>query len=91
MNSKDRKGHWRSFFAGRSQLIVYHFIFGPVWEAGCPHFQASFSEDEIAAKDALYNFARQDPGESEREGLSVFSRTRWPRLPHLFDLCPRHR
>ncbi len=24
-------------FAGRSQLIVYHFMFGPDWEAGCPH------------------------------------------------------
>src|SRR5207244_5015892 len=24
-------------FEGRSQLIVYHFMFGPEWEAGCPH------------------------------------------------------
>jgi predicted dithiol-disulfide oxidoreductase (DUF899 family) len=23
-------------FAGRSQLVVYHFMFGPEWEAGCP-------------------------------------------------------
>ena len=23
-------------FDGRSQLIVYHFMFGPDWEAGCP-------------------------------------------------------
>ena len=23
-------------FAGRSQLIVYHFMFGPDWTAGCP-------------------------------------------------------
>jgi predicted dithiol-disulfide oxidoreductase (DUF899 family) len=23
-------------FAGRSQLIVYHFMFGPGWNAGCP-------------------------------------------------------
>jgi predicted dithiol-disulfide oxidoreductase (DUF899 family) len=23
-------------FDGRSQLIVYHFMFGPGWEAGCP-------------------------------------------------------
>src|ERR1700738_3476736 len=22
-------------FAGRSQLLVYHFMFGPDWEAGC--------------------------------------------------------
>src|SRR5258708_18260564 len=24
-------------FEGRSQLIVYHFMFGPDWKAGCPH------------------------------------------------------
>jgi len=24
-------------FDGRSQLIVYHFMFDPAWEAGCPH------------------------------------------------------
>ena len=24
-------------FEGRSQLVVYHFMFGPGWEAGCPH------------------------------------------------------
>ena len=24
-------------FDGRSQLIVYHFMFDPRWEAGCPH------------------------------------------------------
>ena len=23
-------------FDGRSQLMVYHFMFGPGWEAGCP-------------------------------------------------------
>jgi predicted dithiol-disulfide oxidoreductase (DUF899 family) len=27
----------RDLFEGRSQLIVYHFMFGPDWEAGCPH------------------------------------------------------
>src|SRR6266566_3815862 len=23
-------------FGGRSQLLVYHFMFGPSWEGGCP-------------------------------------------------------
>src|ERR687887_2746408 len=23
-------------FAGRSQLMIYHFMFGPSWTAGCP-------------------------------------------------------
>src|ERR1700730_8879270 len=26
-----------AIFAGRSQLVVYHFMFGPDWEAGCSH------------------------------------------------------
>ena len=24
-------------FDGRSQLVMYHFMFGPDWDAGCPH------------------------------------------------------
>ena len=26
----------RQLFAGRSQLLVYHFMFGPEWAEGCP-------------------------------------------------------
>jgi predicted dithiol-disulfide oxidoreductase (DUF899 family) len=32
-------------FDGRSQLIVYHFMFGPGWEEGCP--SCSFLSDHI--------------------------------------------
>ncbi|MBS1857982.1 MAG: DUF899 domain-containing protein [Acidobacteria bacterium] len=32
-------------FQGRSQLIVYHFMFGPDWEEGCPG--CSFVSDHI--------------------------------------------
>ena len=32
-------------FDGRSQLIVYHFMFGPDWEEGCP--SCSFLCDHI--------------------------------------------
>ncbi len=116
-------------FDGRSQLIVYHFMFAPDWTAGCPHcsfwadnfddiivhlnhrdvtmiaasrapyaklaayaqrmgwtfkwvssggtdfnfdYQASFTPEELAAKKALFNYTIQDPGVSEREGVSVF-------------------
>ena len=24
-------------FDGRNQLVIYHFMFGPDWDAGCPH------------------------------------------------------
>src|SRR5438477_2295100 len=27
-------------FRGRSQLLVYHFMFGPEWTAGCPSCSA---------------------------------------------------
>ena len=27
----------RGLFAGKRQLIVYHFMFGPDWREGCPH------------------------------------------------------
>ena len=33
-------------FDGRSQLFVYHFMFGPDWEAGCE--SCSFAADEFA-------------------------------------------
>ncbi|MGH6900139.1 MAG: DUF899 domain-containing protein [Geminicoccaceae bacterium] len=32
-------------FGGRSQLLVYHFMFGPGWEQGCP--SCSFLSDHI--------------------------------------------
>lgn len=32
-------------FAGRSQLIIYHFMFGPDWEEGCP--SCSFVSDHF--------------------------------------------
>jgi predicted dithiol-disulfide oxidoreductase (DUF899 family) len=34
-----------SLFGGRSQLIVYHFMFGPGWKEGCP--SCSFVSDGI--------------------------------------------
>jgi predicted dithiol-disulfide oxidoreductase (DUF899 family) len=33
----DGKQTLPQLFDGRSQLVVYHFMFGPDWEAGCPH------------------------------------------------------
>ncbi|MBI1951516.1 MAG: DUF899 family protein [Acidobacteria bacterium] len=32
-------------FDGRSQLIVYHFMFGPEWKEGCP--SCSFLADHL--------------------------------------------
>ena len=41
----DGKETLAELFAGRSQLIVYHFMFGPGWEQGCP--SCSFVSDHI--------------------------------------------
>src|SRR4029077_19984124 len=41
----DGKPSLADLFAGRSQLIVYHFMFDPAWEAGCK--SCSFWADDF--------------------------------------------
>src|SRR5262252_9572240 len=43
-------------FDGRSQLIVYHFMFGPGWKEGCP--SCSFLADSFDA--AVIHLAQRD-------------------------------
>jgi len=43
-------------FEGRSQLIVYHFMFGPEWQEGCP--SCSFNMDHTDG--ALIHLAQRD-------------------------------
>jgi len=43
-------------FDGRSQLIVYHFMFGPGWKEGCPY--CSFLADHVDG--ALVHLAQRD-------------------------------
>jgi len=133
-------------FDNRSQLIIYHFMFAPDWNAGCPHcshwadnfnsiivhlnqrdvtmigvsrapyvklaayrkrmgwtfnwvssfetdfnfdYHVSFTPDEIAAKQATYNFVRQDPGVSEREGVSVFFKDGAGNVFHTYSTYAR--
>lgn len=44
-NSPDGAESLSDLFGGRSQLIVYHFMFGPGWKEGCPG--CSFISDHI--------------------------------------------
>lgn len=37
LEGPDGKQTLPELFEGRNQLIVYHFMFAPAWEAGCPH------------------------------------------------------
>jgi predicted dithiol-disulfide oxidoreductase (DUF899 family) len=44
-DTPDGKATLGDLFDGRSQLMVYHFMFGPDWEQGCP--SCSFVSDHI--------------------------------------------
>jgi predicted dithiol-disulfide oxidoreductase (DUF899 family) len=133
-------------FAGRSQLAVYHFMFGPEWKQGCHRcsfwadnfdgidvhlaqrdtaflavsntslanieayrrrmgwrfrwvsslgtsfnrdFHVSFAREELAAGDALYNYARRSPPFDEMPGLSVFARLSDGRVAHAYSTYGR--
>src|SRR6516164_1207119 len=58
-NGPDGRETLAELFNGKSQLIVYHFMFGPGWGDGCPH--CSFWADHydgvtkhIAARDTAF-------------------------------------
>jgi predicted dithiol-disulfide oxidoreductase (DUF899 family) len=52
-------------------------------------YHVSFTEDELNRKDALYNFRRQDPGPSEREGVSVFYKDDGGSVFHTYSTYAR--
>jgi predicted dithiol-disulfide oxidoreductase (DUF899 family) len=39
-DTEEGKVPFASLFKGRSQLLIYHFMFGPDYTAGCPHCSA---------------------------------------------------
>jgi predicted dithiol-disulfide oxidoreductase (DUF899 family) len=143
---RDGRESLAELFAGRSQLVVYHFMFGPDWNAGCPHcshwadsfdgvivhlnqrdvtmvavsrapyaklaayqqrmgwrfkwlssngsdfnfdFGVSFTPEQMRAKKADYNFRLQDPGASEREGVSVFHKDAKGRIFRTYSTFAR--
>jgi predicted dithiol-disulfide oxidoreductase (DUF899 family) len=133
-------------FAGRSQLIVYHFMFGPGWKEGCPscsyladHFDGaalhlaqrdttlavisratlpeieafkkrmgwrfkwvssagnsfnfdyhvSFSKDEKAKGNVLYNYGMMDFPSEEAPGASVFYKNEAGEIFHTYSSYAR--
>src|SRR5215510_8121913 len=40
LETDDGMASLADLFAGRSQLLIYHFMFGPDYEAGCPSCSA---------------------------------------------------
>src|SRR5580692_1276846 len=62
-------------FEGRSQLIVYHFMFGPEWPEGCP--SCSMVADHLGA--SLIHLAQRDVtlavvSRARREQIEAFQR-----------------
>jgi predicted dithiol-disulfide oxidoreductase (DUF899 family) len=57
-------------FGSKSQLMIYHFMLGPDWEAGCP--SCSFIADHIDA--AIIHLAQRDVS------LAVVSRAPLPQI-----------
>jgi predicted dithiol-disulfide oxidoreductase (DUF899 family) len=57
-------------FAGKSQLIVYHFMLGPGWKEGCP--SCSYLADGFDA--AAMHLPHRDAT------LAVISRATWPEI-----------
>ncbi len=87
-------------FEGRSQLIIYHFMFGPDWKEGCP--SCSFLADSfdgsvihLAQRDTTFVAVSRAPlaqieAFKKRMGWR-FKWWRWKSLPYLFGLRPRPR
>jgi predicted dithiol-disulfide oxidoreductase (DUF899 family) len=55
-DAPDGKVSLRDLFGGRSQLVIYHFMFGPDWQEGCP--SCSFTSDHLDG--ALVHLAARD-------------------------------
>ena len=55
-DSPNGKKTLAELFDGRSQLIIYHFMFGPEWKEGCP--SCSFNMDHTDG--ALVHLAQRD-------------------------------
>ena len=82
-------------FDGRSQLLVYHFMFGPSYEAGCP-VNSSIADSidgvlpHLHARDVTFMLVSQAPLEKlqayKRGWAGVFRGPRLRRTDFNFDL-----
>ena len=69
-NGPNGKVALADLFSGKSQLIIYHFMFGPGWGDGCPH--CSFWAD---------HFDSVNPHIGARDtALAVVSRAPWKEI-----------
>jgi predicted dithiol-disulfide oxidoreductase (DUF899 family) len=67
LDGPDGKVALRDLFDGRSQLIIYHFMFDPSWDDGCPSCTAGTDElspgffEHIHARDTSYAMVSRAP------------------------------
>ena len=66
----DGKASLSDLFGGKSQLIIYHFMFGPDWGDGCPH--CSFWADH-------YDSVQHHIGQRDT-AFAVISRAPWKEI-----------
>ena len=142
----DGKVTLADLFDKRSQLIIYHFMFSPEWNEGCPHcshwadnfngiivhlnqrdvsmvaisrapysklaayhkrmgwsfkwlssfesdfnfdYHVSFTSEEMSKQKAFYNFTLQDPGDPDREGVSIFYKNEKGNIFHTYSTYAR--
>jgi predicted dithiol-disulfide oxidoreductase (DUF899 family) len=52
-------------------------------------YNVSFNPQEMAAGEALYNYVHQDPGDADREGISVFYKDERGGLFHTYSTYAR--
>ena len=69
-DSPNGKKTLAGLFDGRSQLIIYHFMFGPEWKEGCP--SCSFNMDHTDG--ALVHLAQRDVA------FAAISRAPWSKI-----------
>ncbi len=144
--SSEGKKSLAELFAGKSQLIVYHFMFHPDWNAGCKScsfwadnyngaldhlaardtalvaisraplakleafkqrmgwrfpwvsavgddfnhdFGVSFTKDEIASREKLYNYGTRAFNGEDAPGISVFAKAASGRIFHTYSCYSR--
>lgn len=142
----DGKVTLANLFDKRSQLVIYHFMFSPEWDEGCPHcshwadnfngiivhlnqrdvsmvavsrasynklaayhkrmgwsfkwfssfgsdfnfdYHVSLTPEEKSRQEAFYNFTLQDPGDADREGISVFYKNEKGNIFHTYSTYAR--
>ena len=80
-DTDDGTASLKDLFQGRSQLLVYHFMFGPDYKAGCPScsmiadgfngFATHLANHDVDALGGVARAAREAAGLQAADGLDV--------------------